>query len=568
MFLKTINSSANLREIITATLIICSIAFGVIFLSQTTQGQDLTINVSTREEFMAAAKNAVPGTTIKIAPGTYTRKKGDRPATWGYLELHGTAKAPITITAQDPKNPPVFKDCDVAFQLNNSSYVIISNITVRDSYDNGIQLGTGRNTTTSAGQLSTSHHITIKNVKITNSGRDGTGNHDGIKVIQTDYFTISNAWIQGWSKAGSGIDATGSQHGVIENSTFIGTGQAHNGIQTKGGARNIHIRNNFFKNTGDYGVSCGIMGITYFRDKPGSTLSDGTKFNYECKDIEVSNNRFIGAQAAVGWNVSSGGQVHHNTIVLPEKWVARITGYYPSTSENAKYFAPAHSGSFHHNLIVYNYKDLKKVKDPFINVYLPDWSNTNPKSFTFNDNAWYALDGPAKYDAAKSFWPNKEWPAGLPVKEQRPTYQVDPMFPTDISTKPRLNILASDIVIKSQELLDKNIGAGSSSVPKKVVKEKPKASIIPPKPTKLATSPSPTLIKTAPTSIPEQEKNQPPNIVTQQDTYIIKAGDTLRITLLAIDEDSTNVNLEVNMKNFPGAMLRNMWITRLLPNQP
>lgn len=75
---------------------------------------------------------------------------------------------------------------------------------------------------------------------------------------------------------------------------------------------------------------------------------------------------------------SDGGYVHHNTIVLPAKWVLRIL----QESSDVQ-FTPCHDGIFERNLIIFD----SKVQT-FMNV----GPRTSPETFRFQHNAWLDLD--------------------------------------------------------------------------------------------------------------------------------------------------------------------------------
>ncbi len=86
----------------------------------------------------------------------------------------------------------------------------------------------------------------------------------------------------------------------------------------------------------------------------------------------------MGSMVPVAWVTSDGGHVHHNTIILPAKWVLRIL----QESSDAQ-FTPCHNGIFQHNLIIFD----SKIQT-FVNV----GPRTSPGTFRFEHNAWHDLD--------------------------------------------------------------------------------------------------------------------------------------------------------------------------------
>src|SRR5688572_26666694 len=65
-------------------------------------GADTTAQVATRDELALALREASPGTTILVAPGTY---RGG----FSFAGLKGTEEQPIVVAGADPKNPPVIE---------------------------------------------------------------------------------------------------------------------------------------------------------------------------------------------------------------------------------------------------------------------------------------------------------------------------------------------------------------------------------------------------------------------------------------------------------------------------
>ena len=67
-----------------------------------------TIEVSTVEELVKALGKARAGQSIAIAPGVYDFSEYEKKLEFS-LESSGTKSSPITLTAQDPDNPPLLK---------------------------------------------------------------------------------------------------------------------------------------------------------------------------------------------------------------------------------------------------------------------------------------------------------------------------------------------------------------------------------------------------------------------------------------------------------------------------
>ena len=67
-----------------------------------------TISVSTVEELVKALGKARAGQSIAIAPGVYDFSEYEIKLEFT-LESSGTKSSPITLTAQDPDNPPLLR---------------------------------------------------------------------------------------------------------------------------------------------------------------------------------------------------------------------------------------------------------------------------------------------------------------------------------------------------------------------------------------------------------------------------------------------------------------------------
>jgi len=406
------------------------------------------INVANRSEFLAALKVVTPGDTIKLAPGIYSQGTSSDFA-W-VSNVHGKANAYITITAQDPNNPPVIRDNKVGLVIADSSYIRVSNLKFDANINIGLYIKGGR---VSSDTLSPSHHIIAENLTILNTGRGGSGNDDGIKIGATDHFTVQNVRIEGWGQGGgSAMDIVSSQYGLIQDSQFVhvkrsATG-SDQGVTMKGGSRDILVQNNFFHHAGDIAVSIGQdTGLSFFRDPIGSVLADGSRFNYEAKDIEVAGNIFVGgARAPIQFQKSSGGSVHHNTFARPNNNIAII-----ALSENDGLLR-AHDGRVANNLIVYNWGNLMS-SDPFIGR----GTATNPAKYTFGfeNNAWYQLDAAT----AGLKMPSTSDPSKLLTNESGAVYQVNPEFSVNLATANLANLKPSDLVIRSTNPALANVGA-------------------------------------------------------------------------------------------------------------
>jgi len=310
-----------------------------------------TVRVSDSDQLRRALAGAGPGTTILLEPGRY---RGDVHVS----DLAGGVDAPITIAGADPEDPPVFDGGRQALHLADCRYIVLRNLFVQGCSANGINIDDGGTFATPA------HHVVVEGVTIRRIGP--RGNYDGLKISGVDYFTVRRCRFEGWG--GSAIDMVGCHHGTVEDCTFVGLPgfSQSNAIQLKGGTRDMLVQACLFRSAGRRAINLGgSTGPAYFRP----CVED-----FEAKDIEIAGNRFVGGVAALGWVTADGGHVHHNTIILPEKWVLRIL---QETTDPR--FKPCHSGVFEDNLIVF---------DERVRVFVNVGPRTAPKTFVFRRNAW------------------------------------------------------------------------------------------------------------------------------------------------------------------------------------
>jgi hypothetical protein len=297
-----------------------------------------------------------PGTTLLLEPGVYEGGV--------FMDnVVGTEEAPIIIQGAEPNDPPIFRNGGTAFHLSDCRYVTLRNLRVEGFPGNGINVDDG-------GSFATpSHHIVLENLTILEIGPKG--NHDALKMSGVDHFTVRKCHFEAWG--GSGIDMVGCHHGVVEDCTFTGRAgfSQDNAVQLKGGTQDVLVQCCLFTNAGQRCINLGgSTGLQFFRPGVG---------DYEAKNITVAGNRFMGSMAPVAWVTAKGGHVHHNTIVLPDKWVLRIL---QETTDPQ--FKPCHSGLFEHNLIFF---------DARVQFFVNVGPRTAPETFVFRHNVWCDTEG-------------------------------------------------------------------------------------------------------------------------------------------------------------------------------
>lgn len=333
---------------------VCLIASGGAAASRAAE-----VRVSDTNGLREALAAATPGTSILLAPGTYEGGVVAR-------ELHGSADQPIVIRAADPARRPVFSGGASGLQLSSISHLELGDLIIQGAGSNGINIDDGGR------RDRPSHHVVLKNLTIRDVGPDG--NRDGLKCSGLDDFQIVDCTIERWGARGSGIDMVGCHRGEVIGCTFRhAPGKGDNGVQTKGGSREIVIRRCRFENAGGRGVNIGgSTGLEYFRP-----AVEG----FEAKDITVEDCTFFGSDAAIAFVGIDGAVARHNTIYRPRRWVFRIL-----QENRAEGFVPSRSGQFTDNLIVFRADELSTP----LNI----GGGTAAETFTVARNAWHCLDAP------------------------------------------------------------------------------------------------------------------------------------------------------------------------------
>jgi hypothetical protein len=317
--------------------------------------QDAT-RVTDSAGLRAALAAAAPGATFVLAPGDYDG--------FSAANVRGTAGKPITVRAEDAAKPPRFTS---GVQLSDVEHFVLADLLFTGSATNGLNIDDG-------GTFATpSRHIELERIVVRDIG--GNGNHDGIKLSGVTDFAVADCTVECWGRGGSAIDMVGCQRGRIEGCTFRDRddGAAANGVQMKGGTRDVVVRRCRFEHAGQRAVQLGgSTGRAYFRPTPEG---------FEAKDLVVEGCTFVGSMAPIAFVGCDGAVVRFNTFHLPGKWLVRIL----QETRDAD-FVPCRKGVFRDNLIVH------RGLDPAVNV----GPGTEPGTFTFARNWWFCADAPSR----------------------------------------------------------------------------------------------------------------------------------------------------------------------------
>jgi hypothetical protein len=335
----------------------------------------------------AAARRAKPGTRVLVHPGTYRGGVG--------LEgLAGEARAPIWIGGEPNASPrPIIDGGGSGIHLVRASYVVLHDLEVRGATGNGVNSDDGG----AYADDDAAHHQVFQRLRIDSIGADG--NQDGLKLSGIRGFTVLDCEISrcGGAMSGSGIDMVGCHDGTIAR-CFLHDLSA-NAVQAKGGTADVTITRCRMERAGERAVNIGgSTGFEFFR--PPLTAAD----NAEARRVVVSANVILGGACAAAFVGAVDCSFSQNTVIRPETWTLRILQETVSTTERR--FLPCSRNRVTGNIFVFARATLR--------THLNIGANTDPASFTFAHNCWFASD-----DAA---WSKPV----LPVAEVGGLYGADP----------------------------------------------------------------------------------------------------------------------------------------------
>ena len=303
-----------------------------------------------------ALSGATAGNRIRVQAGTYS-------AVGSATNLQGTEGNPIAIVADGE----VIIDADGSgsgMQISNAAYIVIEGLTFQNTSVHGLNIDDGGDYTTPT------HHVVLRNVRFRDIGSGQ--NNDCLKMSGVDDFYITGCEFQECDQ-GEAIDMVGCHDGVITGNYVHDVVQ--NGIQTKGGSADVLIHGNRFENIPQRAINAGgSTGDPYFRPLDA---------DYEAARIQMVANTFLHTGSTPVAFVGCDTCVFaNNTIVAPSSYVARILE--ENTSRTA-----GHDGYFINNLLIFNTLDINGWS--YVNVG-PD---TQPGTYTFGWNLWYAQDDPS-----------------------------------------------------------------------------------------------------------------------------------------------------------------------------
>jgi hypothetical protein len=309
-----------------------------------------------------ALQGVGPNDAVRLLPGQY-------PGGITIGKVSGAADAPIWIGGVPGEARPVIRGGSGGILLSRVRHLVLENLEVTGATGNGINCDDGGDFANSNATRS----VAFRNLFIHDIGTGG--NNDGLKLSGVNEFFVLDCDFARISAGGSAIDHVGCHRGVVARCSFADCG---NGVQCKGGSEDIEIKWSRFVNAGGRAINIGgSTGFTFFRP-PLST----TSAHFESKNIRVLANIFEGSDAPVAFVGTVESLVANNTFVNPGRWIVRILQ--ETISSGGYQFLPCGNNEFANNLIWYR----RSVLSTHVNV----GANTDPASFRFENNLWYAHD--------------------------------------------------------------------------------------------------------------------------------------------------------------------------------
>ncbi len=310
-----------------------------------------------------------PGDAIRIHPGTYRRH------TYFY-RLRGTAEAPIWVGGVPGQERPVIDASgeSQAFFFEQPYYVVVHDLVVRNAANNGINADDG----SAFDDPEAARHVVFRDLLIEDVGP--VGNQDCLKLSGLDDHFVLDSTFRRCGTGGSGVDHVGCHDGVIAGNTFEDLGSS--GLQNKGGLTDIDVVRNRFLDAGMRPVNMGgSTGFQFFRPPV-----DPSGPNAEARRIRVLANLFVGGDTAAALVGCVDCVFAQNTVIDPAFWALRILQETVSGPDGE--FLPTANGQVFNNIFILTRAGM--VSD--VNVG-PD---TDPDSFVFRNNLWYAHDAPER----------------------------------------------------------------------------------------------------------------------------------------------------------------------------
>ena len=239
-----------------------------------------TLTVSDTAQLRRALAEAGPGTTIRIAPGTYRGGLSAR-------GLRGEPGRPIILRAADPERPPVIEGGGSGLHLSDPAHVELHDLVVTGAEGNGINIDDGGSLDTPA------HHVVLRGLVVRDVGPDGQpGRHQALRRGRLPG--------RGLHRRALGQPGLGHRHGRLPPGrgrsaapSGTATGRATTACRPRAAAARSR--------SAAAGSSTPGSGRSTSAAAPAWPTSGPAPQGYEAKDITVEDCTFVGSLAPVAF---------------------------------------------------------------------------------------------------------------------------------------------------------------------------------------------------------------------------------------------------------------------------
>ena len=284
-----------------------------------------------------------PGDEVLLLPGEHKQAVLDG---W-----HGSAEKPITIRGLDPANPPVFR---APIALLNPRHLVLENLIFDRCEHTAILLGPGAAASDIAGGDETIGYVTIRNLRITN-----TGTKPSARVIEISGLSnvfISDCAFSGWS--GRAVDVVGCRDVTISGCTFTGMEKydPELTVAVRGGSRDVTITSCRFERAGQM-CAISLGGRTPMAQFADASVSSDTSGQLsEASQCRIVECYFIDQPCPVLMAHADRCAVRSCTIVRPQRFVFALLSLQASDR-----IARNRRPTFGSNLIVWTAGELTGI---------------------------------------------------------------------------------------------------------------------------------------------------------------------------------------------------------------
>ena len=324
--------------------------------------------------FAKALSEAVPGTSVKILPGTYEEFAS-------LLNLRATENNPIWFGGVPGMERPVIKlkipengRGTEGIHVTKCSYVIIHDIEVNGSCGHGLNTDDGGE----FDNFEATHHIVYRNLYVHNI------NDSPFKFAGANYTYIFDCEVENGhvTRSSGTIDHVGCHNNTIAyNYIHDPADQDGQGVLFKGGSFGAKVYNNLFVNAG-LAVTLGQhSGDNLFRP---TLIKDNTM--YEASDAIVYSNIFIGGKTSVVFGSSTKCYFVNNTVIKPSNFLFRVVRN-SSNWEVLSNLGGAHDNIISNNIFCYGVEAIAEALNLGMFTEVKDY-----RTFVMQNNLFFNTD--------------------------------------------------------------------------------------------------------------------------------------------------------------------------------